>query len=88
MPLNINDPDADLHRALTSAIETAIPGAQAQAAGGGGHFTLRVVSKEFEGKNTLAKQRMVLRAIAHLMKGDNAPVHAIDKLETVVPDAT
>ena len=35
------------------------------------------------GKGTLAKQRLVFSAIAHLMKGDDAPVHAIDELETL-----
>ena len=85
MPLNIADPNADLCRALSEAITQAIPDAQVEATGGGGHFTLVVVSKEFEGKNTLAKQRMVYKAIGDLMKGDNAPVHAIDKLETRVP---
>jgi stress-induced morphogen len=53
--------------------------------GSGGHFEIRVVSASFAGKNTLAKQRLVFSAIAHLMKGDGAPVHAIDKLETVAP---
>jgi hypothetical protein len=28
---------------------------------------------------------MVLSAIAHLMKGDGAPVHAVDKIETITP---
>ncbi len=56
-----------------------------QISGGGGHFEIRVVSAAFEGKKTLAKQRMVYSAISHLMSGDNPPVHAIDRLETSVP---
>ncbi|REJ79648.1 MAG: hypothetical protein DWQ36_24555 [Acidobacteria bacterium] len=51
----------------------------------GGHFEIRVVAAQFSGKNTLAKHRMVLGAIAHLMEGDAAPVHAVDKIEAVAP---
>ncbi len=51
----------------------------------GGHFEIRVVSTAFEGKSLLQKQRLVLSAIAHLMKGEQAPVHAVDKLETIIP---
>jgi acid stress-induced BolA-like protein IbaG/YrbA len=43
------------------------------------------MSAAFEGKNTLAKQRMVYAAITHLMTGDSAPVHAVDRLETTLP---
>ena len=69
------------------AILEALPDAEIEVSGGGGHFAIRVVSPEFEGKNTLAKQRLVYGAIAHLMKGDEAPVHAVDRLETLVPDS-
>ena len=40
----------------------------------GGHFEIRVVSKHFEGKNTLAKQRLVYKALGDLMQ---AKVHAL-----------
>lgn len=71
---------------MKSAIEKAIPGASVDVtAGGGGHYSLRVVSSAFEGKSLLQKQRLVLSAIADLMKGNDAPVHAIDKLETICP---
>ena len=53
--------------------------------GGGGHFEIRVIADTFQGKKTLEKQRLVYQAIAHLMKGPEAPVHAVDKLETLVP---
>lgn len=70
---------------MKSAIEDAIPGAVADVQGNGGHFIIDVVSGEFEGKRIIAKHRMVLMAIAHLMKGDNAPVHAVDKLICRLP---
>lgn len=86
MALQIHRPPAETARRIEEAIRDAIPGAEVSATGMGGHFEIRVVCREFEGKNTLAKQRLVYRAIAHLMKGDGAPVHAVDRLETLTPD--
>ncbi|MEO6953492.1 MAG: BolA family protein [Polyangia bacterium] len=74
----VGDPNV----AIKSSIEAAIPGAKCDSSGGGGHFNIAVVSAAFEGKKLLEKQRMVLSAIAHLMKGDAAPVHAVDSLVT------
>ena len=68
--------------ALREAIETQIPAAKAEVRGGGGHFTLEVTSPEFAGKSMLESHRLVYGAIAHLMNGDLAPVHAIDSLKT------
>ena len=73
---------ADLHRAIAEAL----PGAEvAIQATGAGHFEIKVVSEMFAGRSRVAKQQAVYGAIAHLLKGDDAPVHAIDKLETLVP---
>jgi stress-induced morphogen len=72
--------------ALNAAIADAIPDAEIEVIiGNPGHFSLRVTSKAFEGKTLLAKQRLVYSAITDLMAGDMAPVHAIDKLETLTP---
>ncbi len=71
---------ADLVR---EAVATAIPGADVRVeGGGGGHYTLDVVSPSFEGASMIAAHRRVYASIAHLMKGDAAPVHAIDTLRT------
>lgn len=70
-------------RAIEAAVTERIAGARVEAQGGGGHYTVRVVSEVFEGQGPVQRQRLVLSAIAHLMKGDGAPVHAIDKLETL-----
>ncbi len=71
--------------ALREAIEREVPGSRAEVNGGGGHFTIEVISAAFAGKSMLESQRMVYSAIAHLMKGDMAPVHAVDRLKTRTP---
>ena len=76
------DFEGDVPTAIKSAIAEKIPGAQVEAQGGGGHYTISVVSAAFEGKSMVQSQRLVLSAITHLMKGDRAPVHAVDKLTT------
>jgi acid stress-induced BolA-like protein IbaG/YrbA len=71
---------------LRSSIENAIEGAKVDVSGtGAGHFEICVMSKVFAGKSRLKQQQLVYSAIAHLMKGDTAPVHAIDRLQTLVP---
>lgn len=70
--------------AIRSSIVEKIPDARVDVTGGGGHFEITVRSPTaFEGKSLLQKQRLVLSAIAPLMKGDGAPVHAVDKLTTL-----
>ncbi|MEQ1740915.1 MAG: BolA family protein [Candidatus Nitrotoga sp.] len=71
--------------ALQEAIEQNIPNSQAEVSGGGGHFNIAVTSPAFAGKSMLESQRMVYSAITHLMKGDAAPVHAVDSLKTRTP---
>lgn len=71
--------------AIEQRITDAIPNSEVVVAGGGGHYTIKVVSEAFAGKRTLAKHRMVLGAITDLMAGDNAPVHAVDRIVTETP---
>tara|TARA_Y100001970_G_C14210317_1_gene846483 strand:+ start:1910 stop:2149 length:240 start_codon:yes stop_codon:yes gene_type:complete len=70
---------------IKQAIEENIPESSAEVGGDGRHFEIKVISKEFEGKRTLEKQRMVYSALKILMDGSDAPVHAIAKLETLTP---
>lgn len=72
--------------ALREAIERQIPDSRADVSGGGGHYSIAVTSAVFAGKGMLASQRMVYGAIAHLMLGDMAPVHAVDSLLTRTPE--
>lgn len=75
----------DISITLREAIAAAIPGAAVEVnPGDPGHFTIRVVSNAFEGKSMVQQQQLVYGAIADLMKGDGAPVHAIDRLQTAV----
>ncbi len=81
----VNSPERITER-LRSAVAAALPGAEiAVRASSPGHFELRVVSEAFRGKSRVEQQRLVLGAISPLMGGDEAPVHAIDRLETVLP---
>ncbi|HEY5079319.1 MAG TPA: BolA family protein [Opitutaceae bacterium] len=75
----------DVLQAIREAITGKLAGAQIEVAGAGGHYTIAVVSPAFAGKSMLESQRLVYAAIAHLMKGDGAPVHAVDSLRTRAP---
>jgi stress-induced morphogen len=74
----------DPTQAIQHAVEAAISDSRAEVGGARGHFTIDVVSPAFEGKSRLEQQRMVLRAIKHLMDGPDAPVHAVDRVTTRV----
>lgn len=71
--------------AIRQAIQAKLSDAAVEVTGGGGHFSIVVTSREFAGKGMLESQRLVYSAIAHLMAGDMAPVHAVDSLKTRVP---
>jgi acid stress-induced BolA-like protein IbaG/YrbA len=74
--------------ALREAIEQQIQDSRATVNGGGGHFSIEVTSPVFAGMSTLESQRLVYGAIAHLMRGDAPPVHAVDNLKTRTPAAS
>jgi len=86
MSLPVTDSEGSIIDAIRSAIEERIAGAEALVAGTGGHFRIEVVSSAFAGKSLLERQRLVYGAIGHLMKGDDAPVHAVDSLNTRTPE--
>ena len=82
----LSTPGDQTAKLLKEAIEQAIAGAEVEvAASGAGHFEVRVKAAEFTGQSRVAQQRSVYAAISHLMKGETAPVHAIDKMEILVP---
>ncbi|HVN83562.1 MAG TPA: BolA/IbaG family iron-sulfur metabolism protein [Candidatus Binatia bacterium] len=86
MALSIVNPHVDLVEALRQAIVSALPEASVEVtAGSPGHFHIGVTAEAFRGKTMLQQQQLVYGAISHLMTGDAAPVHAIDRLLTLVP---
>ena len=80
---NGNHDASTVRASIKSAVEGAIDGAACEVRGGGGHYEISVRAQAFHGQSLLNQQRMVLSAIAHLMKGEDAPVHAVDKIETL-----
>ncbi len=82
----LSTPGDQTEKLLKQAIEATIEGAEVEVkAGGAGHFEVRVKAAQFAGQSRVAQQRSVYAAIAHLMKGETAPVHAIDKMEIEIP---
>ena len=71
--------------AVKKAIQDKIEGSLVDVEGGGGHYTIAVTAAAFVNVSKLECQRMVYGAIAHLMSGDAAPVHAVDSLRTMTP---
>lgn len=74
--------EGDVITAIKEAIEQSIECSTAYVTGGGGHYSIDVVAPAFAGKSKVESQRLVYRAITHLMRGDAAPLHAVDSLKT------
>ena len=81
-PSAAGDTARDLERAIAGAFPDAVVEVHANSPG---HFEIRVVSASFAKQSRVVQQQRVYAAIAHLMKGDAAPVHAIDRLLTELP---
>ena len=71
--------------AISARIEKALAVESLKVEGSHGHYRIKVVSKDFVGKTMVQQQRLVYAAIADLMKGPDAPIHAIDFMETIEP---
>lgn len=66
----------------------AFPGAKVEIrdlAGDNNHYAASVVAEEFRGLNRVQQQRMVNKALAPILEGSNAPLHAL-ALTTAAPD--
>ena len=74
-----------VEEAIRTSVQERLPDAAVQVSGGGGHYTIEVVSTGFADKSPLERQRLVLSAIKHLINGERAPVHAVDSLITRTP---
>jgi len=62
-------------------IESNLESSQVDASGDGHHFEAIVICEKFEGKNMLARHRMVYDALGDRMKAD---IHALS-LKTLTP---
>lgn len=76
----------DMTEEITKRIKTAIPDAIIKVSSASEkHYELSVVSASFTDQPTVKRQQRVYAAISDLMAGDAAPVHAIDRMETLTP---
>jgi stress-induced morphogen len=87
MALRIVGAADDVAERMAEAIRAAVPGARVEVRPAGpGHFELRVEAEAFRGRSRVQQHQLVYGAIAPLMAGDAPPVHAVDSLQTVVPE--
>ncbi len=73
---------------LEKLIKEGLPDAEVRIEdlrGDGDHYAAFVVSGEFEGKSRVQQHQLVYGAIADLMAGAQAPVHAVDRLDCRTP---
>jgi BolA protein len=68
--------------ALEVVDDSARHAGHAGARDGGSHFQLRIVSKQFAGKSTVARHRMIYSALGDMMKHE---IHALNIL-ALTPD--
>ena len=71
------DPDE-----IKRLIEAGIPGCQAEVDGDGTHFTARVISDQFAGKNLLQQHRIVYQVLGDRM---GTTIHALS-IQTYTPE--
>ena len=84
--INAGPPPETIAQQIHDAITGALPDATVEVrAAGPGHFEIKVTDAGFEGLSRVKQQQRVYGAITELMSGKDAPVHAIDRLECLVP---
>ncbi len=84
--INAGPPPEEIAGRVHAAIIEALPNAAVEVLPKGpGHFEIKVTDVAFEDLSRVKQQQMVYGAITELMAGANAPVHAIDRLECLVP---
>jgi acid stress-induced BolA-like protein IbaG/YrbA len=84
--INAGPPPEEIADRLRDAICEALPEATIEVRPQGpGHFEITVTDACFVGLNRVKQQQVVYGAITDLMAGPNPPVHAVDRLECLVP---
>ena len=76
----------DLINEIKKRIRRELEVASLEVSGGSGHYRIRVVSLDFEGKTSVNRQRMVFSALGDLIMGPSAPIHAVDQMETLTTE--
>ncbi len=72
----------DISDQIKQRIEEAIPNTQAEViCGSDRHYTLTVISSSFNGLTQVKQHQLVYTTIKDLMSGDDAPIHAIDRMD-------
>ena len=78
---------SDMSTEIKNRIETGIPGAIVQVrTGSDRHYEISVISASFEGQSQVKQQQQVYALITDLMAGNEAPVHAIDRMDLRTKD--
>ena len=73
---------SDLADEIKKRIETAIPNAHVEVmTGGDRHYALKIISESFDNMTQVKQHQLVYSAIKDLMSGNDAPIHAIDKMD-------
>jgi len=84
--INAGPPPEEIAGQVRAAIASAMPDATIDVRPQGpGHFEISVTDASFAGLNRVKQQQLVYGAITDLMAGPNPPVHAVDRLECLVP---
>jgi acid stress-induced BolA-like protein IbaG/YrbA len=84
--INAGPPPEEIAEQVRAAIAGSMPDATIDVRPQGpGHFEITVTDAVFEGLSRVKQQQRVYAAITDLMAGPNPPVHAVDRLECLVP---
>jgi len=84
--INAGPPPEEIAERVRAAIAGSMPEATIDVRPQGpGHFEITVTDAVFEGLSRIKQQQRVYAAITDLMAGPNPPVHAVDRLECLVP---
>lgn len=76
---------SDLSDEIKQHIKTAIPDADVEVKlASDRHYEISVTSASFKSLTQVKRHQKVYGAISDFMLGDNAPIHAIDRMDTKV----
>jgi len=84
--INAGPPPETIAQQIHEAIAGTLPDATIEVrAAGPGHFEITVTDAGFEGLSRVKQQQRVYGAITDFMSRNHAPVHALDRLECLLP---